>query len=387
LAFREGGILSKKAITLFGVAAATLVTVVPTAISAPPRLSCGQTITASVTLTRDLVNCPGDGLVVGAPNVTVDLGGHQITGSKPTSYGDPAACICGVNDMAGFDHVTLRNGHIDGFRDGARFSDATGVAVVDLTSGGHYENGVFLERTPNSTISQSKFSSSYRGVAVNDSSGLTVDGVGISDIQHSAVALFRVTDSVVRASTISLRPAESEWGVELVNSSRITVTHNQIRGWGADGVGVVGMRQNGGLPAVSNSVVDNDLSHGSTGIELIEVDGGTVSDTLVARNYIHDTSDSGILVDAGSSQDGSGRPPLDYLVGVGPRQSRIVDNLTVRNSLDGIHLDAPTSLVARNVADHNGNWGIFAVDGTTDGGGNRAHANGQPAQCSGVACS
>jgi hypothetical protein len=29
---------------------------------------------------NDLVNCPGDGLVVGAPNITVNLNGHTLDG-------------------------------------------------------------------------------------------------------------------------------------------------------------------------------------------------------------------------------------------------------------------------------------------------------------------
>ena len=43
-------------------------------------LHCGDTITASVVLTSSL-NCSGDGLIVGANNLTIDLNGKRITGS------------------------------------------------------------------------------------------------------------------------------------------------------------------------------------------------------------------------------------------------------------------------------------------------------------------
>jgi hypothetical protein len=51
--------------------------------SAEDPIECGDTITHSVTLTADLGPCPGDGLIVGADGITIDLGGHTLTGSRP----------------------------------------------------------------------------------------------------------------------------------------------------------------------------------------------------------------------------------------------------------------------------------------------------------------
>ena len=44
---------------------------VPSAGAAP--LACGEVITKDTTLQSDLTNCPGDGLVVGADEITLDL--------------------------------------------------------------------------------------------------------------------------------------------------------------------------------------------------------------------------------------------------------------------------------------------------------------------------
>ena len=52
------------------------------------------------------------------------------------------------------------------------------------------------------------------------------------------------------------------------------------------------------MSAGDNVVIDNDLRHGSTGIEVVMFESGVVRDNLVARNVILDTSDTGILVDA-----------------------------------------------------------------------------------------
>jgi hypothetical protein len=53
---------------------------------------------------------------------------------------------------------------------------------------------------------------------------------------------------------------------------------------------------------------------------------------------------------------------------------------------DGIDVDAPGTTVTGNVADHNHDLRIEAVPGVVDGGGNHANGNGNPAQCTDVAC-
>jgi hypothetical protein len=62
-------------------------------------------------------------------------------------------------------------------------------------------------------------------------------------------------------------------------------------------------------------------------------------------------------------------------------------NIATRNGDDGIDVDSPATSVTANVANDNVDLGIEAVTGVTDGGGNRARGNGNPAQCVGVACS
>jgi len=52
----------------------------PPAPPVPAAVTCGQELTASVRLTNDLTNCPGDGLVIGAPRIVVDLDGHTVDG-------------------------------------------------------------------------------------------------------------------------------------------------------------------------------------------------------------------------------------------------------------------------------------------------------------------
>ena len=48
------------------------------------HVSCGDTITADTTLDSDLLDCPNNGIVIGADDVTLDLNGHTVAGD-----GDP----------------------------------------------------------------------------------------------------------------------------------------------------------------------------------------------------------------------------------------------------------------------------------------------------------
>ena len=48
--------------------------------AAVQQLSCGDTITTDATLHHNLVNCPNNGIIIGADNVTLDLNYHRIDG-------------------------------------------------------------------------------------------------------------------------------------------------------------------------------------------------------------------------------------------------------------------------------------------------------------------
>jgi hypothetical protein len=83
-------------------------------------LECGETVTASVTLTADLV-CPDFGLFVGADDVTVDLAGHKITGPGTPdtagifSVGAERVTVLGPGEILDFDsgvHLRLGSGHL-----------------------------------------------------------------------------------------------------------------------------------------------------------------------------------------------------------------------------------------------------------------------------------
>jgi hypothetical protein len=61
-------------------------------------------------------------------------------------------------------------------------------------------------------------------------------------------------------------------------------------------------------------------------------------------------------------------------------------NTANSNGDNGIDVAAPGTMVTANTANDNTDLGIKAVPGVIDGGGNKASANGNPAQCLNVRC-
>ena len=57
---------------------------------------CGDTITADTTLHQDLVNCPNNGIIIGADNITLDLNGHTIDGDGTPFAGCAQDEFCDV---------------------------------------------------------------------------------------------------------------------------------------------------------------------------------------------------------------------------------------------------------------------------------------------------
>ncbi|HEX7255364.1 MAG TPA: DNRLRE domain-containing protein, partial [Gaiellaceae bacterium] len=87
----------------------------------PAAVSCGQVVTQSTLVTNDLSGCLGDGLVIAAPRIIVDLGGHTIDG---TGLGSGI-----LND--GHELVTVRNGTVQDFDYGVELAPETTANLVE----------------------------------------------------------------------------------------------------------------------------------------------------------------------------------------------------------------------------------------------------------------
>ena len=99
------------------------------------------------------------------------------------------------------------------------------------------------------------------------------------------------------------------------------------------------------------------------GIDLFNTDNSVLKNNKLRSNTL-----DGIHTGAGSSGD------------------LLIKNHSNKNGHDGIHVDNAGNTLTKNHADRNLNLGIFAVAGSVDAGGNKAHKNGNSLQCVGVVC-
>ena len=112
--------------------ALALCAVAPSAASAQ-SLACGQVIVEDTTLQNDLSDCSGDGIVIGADGITLDLNGHTVAGLPCDT---DCAANDGVDNMAGHDRVRILNGTIRGFEHAVALAGADENTLARLALGG-----------------------------------------------------------------------------------------------------------------------------------------------------------------------------------------------------------------------------------------------------------
>lgn len=408
----------------FSVASLTLaawaVPVAADAASASTVVTCGQTLTSSTRLANNLVGCSGDGLVIGADNITVDLAEHSISGVN-------AAGSEGIAD--------------DGHR---------GVRIQNGTIANFFLNGVGLRGAPRSAVSNVTIRKIGAGGGENDTSA----GVLVKDSSNTLVTASTVTNDV---------SAFQSDGVDVLFSAGTTVSGNRIadNAWngmfvlGSPGTRVIGNaldgNQNEGAEVNSGSDgtllagnhAGNNVSDGLVvgAVSGTRIEGNTLTgngdtglfmfDLLNSRVSANHAGGNGVGIDLEGGQNGSTGNRIanndtsqnvhaGFVVGGGANDNAIVANVsnanqgapgdgggivlfavtgnTVRGNVAnrnrdvgiGVFEDQPgdstSNVLTANVANSNRNHGISAVDGTIDGGGNIAHGNTPLPNCLGVSC-
>jgi parallel beta-helix repeat protein len=370
------------------------------AILAPGRASadqahpvrCGDTITRDTRLKNDLVNCPGNGIVIGADNITLDLNGHTVDGDGVVGCEELYTCDFGVDNTAGHHGVTIKDGSIREFATAVVVLGANHNRLRGLSSSRNILGGVLLIESPGARIEQNLISvngltTDQAGLIVFDSSGVRVEGNSVRDNGDIGMFLQGVDDSRVERNSVSGNP---EAGV-ILDGNRNEVSGNRASRNG-DGISVGGDSNT----IVSNRVSDSFACPDGCGAGIGST-GGTGN--LIARNFVARASRAGIWI--ADFEDEGGLPTIDNVVernlvvdaeadGV-LVESTVTDTLLKRNIAigagdDGIDIDSPTTSLRRNTANGNGDLGIDAVAGVTDLGGNTASGNGNPLQCQNVFC-
>ncbi len=359
--------------------------VVPAGQAFATPVTCGSVIVANTTLKADLA-CHGNGLVIGAAGITIDLGGHTLSGDG-TGIGVSDGTFPGTT---GFANVTVKHGRITGFPGlvtinrgnnntlrGLRLAGPGGVGVRlssgFTVTGVTFDNaGLSVVDSPHSVLTGSTM---VRGglIYASDSNvpEITHDGFVDSPVQISEVGNAVVTHDLFLRSPIRAYAFDNDMtfnhdafvGADIAFDMQdkvmdTQVTHNTFAG------NRIGLRIGTVEPVFAfNGVVvtDNDFRDNRAVGTLFEGTAfpATATLTFSGNSFVHNGFAPGGLVDH------QGQPVAD-----------------------GLHIAiAPENIVtvAKNKTAHNGAFGIYAVPGTAvDGGGNTSVDN--PSGCIGVTC-
>ena len=366
------------------------------AIAASPlhadQLTCGATITTDTKLADDLIDCPNNGLVIGADNLTLDLNGHTIDGdgTEFTECAPDQPCDIGIIDI---DHhgVTIKDGSIEQFVVDVIVADATASRLSRLVVSDSSLFGLFIVNSSavqldKSTASANGLTTDQAGIVVFDSHDLQLKENTASGNGDIGMYMIGVDNTRIARNTLTENP---EAGIILEGSGN-EVTENRARG-GQDGVIVAGNEN-----VVARNQLTGTACTDGCGVG-ISLEGG--NSNLAERNVVADFHQAGIRV---ASFGPEGGPPISgttisrnvvrnsdvdgVLV-----ESTAVDTLLERNIAtgagdDGIDVRNAATTLSRNLTLHNADLGIEAVPGVTDAGRNTANANGNPAQCTNVIC-
>jgi large repetitive protein len=348
------------------------------------NVSCGDTITTDTTLDSDLIDCPNDGIVIGADGVTLDLNGHKVTGDGEPFDPCPKGEFCDVgllND--GHDGVTVRDGSVRRFLFGAFIAGARHSRVLSISSAKNLFFGFVVAKSARSLI---RDSSGNRNLAPEG------DGMGLfgshdlrivhSSFRHNAQLGIHVVDSTENLIKRNLFARNSDFGV-LMEADRNQVRRNRCVGNGACINVAAGNR---------NVIARNHVYRGVSGISVEDGRGNRI-----ARNVIANTRKAGIYLGLNSPPIGGSHNVVHrnrvrrsgddaFVVREKDHHSRLRGNIATGSGDDGFDVESRTARLTRNRARRNADLGIEGVRGVIDGGGNKASGNGDPRQCTHVAC-
>lgn len=304
-----------------------LLLLVPAPAALAEHVYCGSVITADTTLDSDVV-CEGEtygvtAITIAADGVTLDLAGHMVSG-QPAYDGSSN----GIRTDGPRTGVTVRRGSVVGFGAGLYISASSSlVERLRIRDSG----GVGLQIEGNGNTVQ------RLDVHHFSEFGITVRG-GHTVLDRNRVAgmitCFRAAGEAPRLTRNLLADCYSAGWIEKYTAATVernTVTRN-AGGFGVTGEGALVRR---------NDFSGNDVNG------LTVVDPRAVIDRNVANDNAYDTDS----------------PPQG-----------------------GIEVFTAGTVVRHNRAYRNADYGIYAVPGVVDGGGNRARDNGNALQCLNVAC-
>jgi len=345
------------------------------------HVGCGTTITTDTTLDSDLVDCPNNGVVIGADGITLDLNGHRIDGDGNEFADCPKDEICDVgvvNDRN--DGVKIKGGSTREFAVGVLVSRARDNRVVDISSSRNVFFGAVVGGSSRSVVRDSSLSNNIApegdGIGLFDSDHIKIVDNSIKDNPGPGIHI-DASDNLIKQNRLARNGPSM-----LIDGDDNEVRHNRVvRGAGI----LVG-------PGDDNLIVANRVSRAD---DALAVENG--SGNLVARNVVIDARGYGIRLGIGNPSLGGGHNIVrrnvvkrsaddGFRVFQKDGHSLLRRNVAIHSGDDGFAVRSRATTLTNNRAKRNADLGIAAVAGVIDGGGNVARQNGDRRQCTHIAC-
>jgi hypothetical protein len=262
------------------------------------KISCGQTITEDTVLTEDLSCPPGTeyALIIGASNITLDLGGHTLSGNAP---GTGVFAI----DQVG---ITVRNGAIDGFNYGVFVINTRQVTVenltvrnLDISDPSHFIFGIHILSSQDVVIRDSLFEflsvPHKEAVEIFDSfvnvSNIEVHGGGAGVSFSFASGVCDPVNSPSNGTVTDSKFTEIDVaGIWISCSSNALIEGNDFSAPPGVGVGIQGDAPF--LGAVTGLTVKENFIHDT----MIGIEFRGISESNVSDNYVFDNPIWGIAL-------------------------------------------------------------------------------------------
>jgi hypothetical protein len=350
------------------------------------HISCGETITADTTLDADLIDCPNNGVIIAADDVTLDLNGHTIDGDGTAdSACDPVHDFCDFGvAFENRDGVTVRDGSIREFEGGLLAFKTRDSRLIKLSTPRNHFGNIGVANSSRVLVRQCSGDRSTsregNGLGVFDSRRIRVLDSSFRNNAHVGIKPVGSRHSLIKGNVMA---ANGDEGLLMEGGKGFEIRSNRVA---ANGGGItLG-------PGTRNVIARNRVSGGGDGIRIEKGHGNVVADNVVV-----DTRRAGIRLGIPKPFLGGADNVLrrnvvrrsggdGFSVNEKDKHSLLKHNVAKGAKDDGFDVKSRSAKLTKNRALRNGDLGIDAVRGVNDGGGNRARANGDRRQCVNVRC-
>lgn len=293
--------------------------------SEPAPIACGAEINTDTVLTEDLVCKEGPALTIVADGVTLDLGGHTVSGAKRALTEGPGILLRGVSGC------TVRNGTVQHFEAGVAVKGGSGNVIETLTvhenlgdPDSDYGDGIVLQETSDNIVRGNvvRANGPFSGISL----GLRASGNQIVDNTVVDNNMSHLPFPEAGRQTMGIR-------VEGPAANHNRITGNTVTRSGCDGIVVL---------ATCDNPDDEPPCAGTPPNEHNDIGGNTANEN-------------------GTSGRGCGIRLFSMPLPMPPIHNVVHDNVTDGNTsygvaLDGLPLRSPGNTAVRNRGRGNGEF-------------------------------